>query len=475
MRLSNGSRESASRNDNNAATSASEISQYSSYESLFTNHQKSATFKVLIVGAGIGGLLLGLCLEKANIDYVILERDQRPEIPKATFQLTFNTLYSIEQLGLLDEVMAISKPVAQIALRKHNLSVIGKIDCLYFKERYGHYSYVVQRTEFCQLLIARMRPDRILWGLKVLETVSGDMGVQCRCANGHVEQGDILVGADGAHSAVRQNLYRTLREKNLLPKVDQESMKFTQNAVIGLTNPLDLSRFPEAGAEFAQVHIVVGKESPLTMWLSPTSGNKVNWSVTGPLLTSNRSEENFMVSQFGPEEIDKTCRLLEHLQIPYGGTLADLIANTPRDCITKFLVEEKFVSFSGQGAEQAILDAVTLANLLEKIPSPYTLSDITESFKEFQEQRLPSIKAARASSGQVTNMINSQGLGVEIMRKIVFNLPTWVQAVSIDKAQARPSLDYLPAVQLRGTKTIRSPSSKRDGLTKHSTVSSLML
>jgi len=111
-----------------------------------------------------------------------------------------------------------------------------------------------------------MRKDRIRWGQYVLEIVSGDAGVQCRCANGYVEQGDILVGADGAHSAVRQNLYKNLRERGLLPKCDMEGLRVTQNSIIGLTRPVDLKRFPDAGAELAEVHIISGREgSPYTV------------------------------------------------------------------------------------------------------------------------------------------------------------------------------------------------------------------
>lgn len=48
-----------------------------------------------------------------------------------------------------------------------------------------------------------------------------------------------------------------------------------------------------------------------------------------------------MVSQFGQEEAERTCLLIKDLKIPFGGTLADLIKNTSRECITKILVEEK--------------------------------------------------------------------------------------------------------------------------------------
>lgn len=77
------------------------------------------------------------------------------------------------------------------------------------------------------------------------------------------------------------------------------------------------------------------------MWITPGLRNTINWCVTGPMLTTNRTEENFMVSGFGPEEAEKTCQMIKHLQIPYGGTLERLIQNTARNNINKILVEEK--------------------------------------------------------------------------------------------------------------------------------------
>ncbi|KAG0061649.1 hypothetical protein BGZ90_003461 [Linnemannia elongata] len=436
-------------------SSISSTPSYSSvypYSSLFDKPQ----FRVLIVGAGIGGLMLGYCLERAGIDFVVLERMNKLQVPKTTIQLTSNTLHAMDQLGLLDEIMEIAKPISCVNLRKHNMSVVGKLDCTFAKDRYGFYSYIVQRTEFCQILISKMRHDRILWGRYVLDVVSGDAGVQVRCANGHLEQASVLVGADGAHSAVRQNLYRNLKEKACLPKSDMEALKFTQNAIIGLTNPLNPTQYPGVSDEFGECNIVIGKDSPYTLWISPTSGDKVNWSVSGPLLTNNAGDENFMVSQFGQEEAERTCLLIKDLKIPFGGTLADLIKNTSRECITKILVEEKFVSFSGQGAEQAIMDAICLTNLFHKLEPPYTYSDIQLAFEAYQEERLPAIKAAVQSSGQVANMINSQGWSADFKRRLVFNLPNWIQAASVDKTQVRPLLSFLPPIRDRGARSIKS-------------------
>ncbi|KAG0366188.1 hypothetical protein BGZ54_005689 [Gamsiella multidivaricata] len=439
-------------------------------------------FKALIVGAGVGGLMMGLCLERAGIEYVILERMPQLQLPRTTIQLSANTLRCIEQLGLLDEVMAIAKPVSMVRLRKHNMAVVGKIDATYVKERYdstrlqlnaryGHYSSIVQRTEFLQILISRIPAQKIQWGRYVLDIVNGNAGVQCRCANGTIEQGDILVGADGAYSAVRQNLYKHMQEKNLLPKSDMKPLKHTLNAIIGLTNPLDLEKYPSVGARFSEVDIVVGKESPYTLWLSPTSGNRVAWSVGGDLLTPEGSTNaNFKQSEFGPEAIDAACALVEDLETPWGGTLADLIGHTRRDFITKVMVEEKhyktwhygrtFVPYSGQGAEQAILDVICLVNLLYRICDNPSHHEFCKVFEAYYVQRGPIARNAVSVSSSMSHLMNAQGLSADLKRKILFNLPEWIKLGSVDKIQVRPLLDYLPPTEDRGAKkSVKVPTS----------------
>ncbi|KAG0332701.1 hypothetical protein BG000_009811 [Podila horticola] len=413
-------------------------------------------FKILIVGAGVGGLMLGFCLEQAGIDYVILDKMRGPPTTKSTIQMTGNTLRAIEQLGLLEEVMRIAKPVSSIVLRRPNMSTVGKIDTMYLKERYGHHSCIVQRSELCQLLVSRMPQEKIQWDRRVLEVVSGDAGVQCRCSNGHVEQADILIGADGAHSSIRQNLYRTLREKNILPKSDAEPLKCTQNSIIGMTNPLDPERYPAAGARFSEVNIIVGKDdgSHYTMWLSPASGNRIVWSVTGELLSPGDSDVNFRQSEFGPEAVDAVCGLIQDLKTPFGDTLGDLIGQSQRDNITKVMIEEKhyktwfygrtaligeachkFVPFSGQGAEQAILDAVCLVNLLYKLDRN-SLPDITKAFQDYYDQRHHVLKTAFNVSSYMSNLMDSHGLTGELKRTMTFNMPAWVTNSSTDKIQA---------------------------------------
>lgn len=63
-------------------------------------------FKVIIIGAGVGGLTLAHSLHKADIDYVIL--DKHPVAPEWGASITIHTQSAriLDQLGLLPAVEA---------------------------------------------------------------------------------------------------------------------------------------------------------------------------------------------------------------------------------------------------------------------------------------------------------------------------------------------------------------------------------
>lgn len=75
-------------------------------------------FKVVIVGAGPIGLTAAQALNKAGIDYVVLERRDEVVIDiGATIIVSQGTLRTMSQLGLLDSMRDNGCPLDRTALR----------------------------------------------------------------------------------------------------------------------------------------------------------------------------------------------------------------------------------------------------------------------------------------------------------------------------------------------------------------------
>lgn len=129
---------------------------------------------------------------------------------------------------------------------------------------------------------------------------------------------EVVVGADGASSAVRQCLFRQIKEEHgngtgrdghsqkPLPKQDQEEQRYKQVALVGVTSPLNLKRYPDLGETFSQFKVILNRHSPYMSWFMPVVGNRYCWLVTRTLekptlIHSDNSKE----SEWGPDATDR--------------------------------------------------------------------------------------------------------------------------------------------------------------------------
>ncbi|KAG0003833.1 hypothetical protein BGZ80_005730 [Entomortierella chlamydospora] len=85
------------------------------------------TIPVLIVGAGIGGLMLGAVLESANISYHILERAAELRPLGSALALSANILPVFEQLGIYEDLKSVSLPHVSVDIFNTRLDDLGSI------------------------------------------------------------------------------------------------------------------------------------------------------------------------------------------------------------------------------------------------------------------------------------------------------------------------------------------------------------
>lgn len=89
-----------------------------------------------------------------------------------------------------------------------------------------------------------------------------------QCSDNSSYLGDILIGADGAYSAVRQSLYRQLNEKKELPFKDTQGLKIGYMTMVGTTEPLEEDAYEELKDDFTRFNFVIGKGKPYTVSFS---------------------------------------------------------------------------------------------------------------------------------------------------------------------------------------------------------------
>lgn len=191
----------------------------------------SNSFKVIIAGGSTAGLTLAIALERAGIDYELLEkRDIAPELGQSIMILPCTTLVH-EQLG-------ISKPLRDAAvpikLREHwvqdgkqLMNSSDELDLLY--KASGRPVLFVDRQRFLKTLYDGIRDKSKLRAREGVEAFTEhENGVTVRSDQGNLIEGSILVGADGVHSAIRTQI-----AQNMMTNKDKSLVEAAQNLTHG--------------------------------------------------------------------------------------------------------------------------------------------------------------------------------------------------------------------------------------------------
>ncbi|KAF9347981.1 hypothetical protein BGX26_000561 [Mortierella sp. AD094] len=203
--------------------------------------QQAATDKlapeVLIVGAGIGGLTLAILLEQINIPYQIFERASEVKPLGSSMVFAGNILPVLEQLGIYEELKKVSNPYDRGDYYDSNLKKLGSFNVEQCKLATGYDCRVFARPRFYEILLRRVPAHKINFKKKVIRTEERDGKVTIYCSDNTSHTGDILVGADGAHSGTRQNLYKNMDEKGILPKSDLEDFSIGYTTIVGVVTP----------------------------------------------------------------------------------------------------------------------------------------------------------------------------------------------------------------------------------------------
>lgn len=96
-------------------------------------------------------------------------------------------------------------------------------------------------------------------GKKILSYEENEFGVSVCCSDNTVYSGDILVGADGAYSRVRKNMFKKLRKRGLISKTQQtESPVPCSVCWLGVAKSQDPEKYECLKEPFVNYSTVVG-------------------------------------------------------------------------------------------------------------------------------------------------------------------------------------------------------------------------
>ena len=159
--------------------------------------------KIVIVGAGMGGLSAGIALTKAGHEVEIYDRVSTLRAAGAAISVWSNGIKVLNALGLEEEIAAIGGQMDRMGYYSSDGQVLTDFSLIPLMERVGQRPYPISRTALQTLLLNAFGRDRVHLGRQCVGVKQEDDRAVVMFENGDSVNADLVIGADGARSVVR--------------------------------------------------------------------------------------------------------------------------------------------------------------------------------------------------------------------------------------------------------------------------------
>jgi salicylate hydroxylase len=166
------------------------------------------TPRIAIIGGGIGGLSAALALRRRGIEAIVCEQTSALSAFGAGLNLTPNAVKALRALGLEAEIEAIGSGSEFLLMRSWKSGrTISRTRRGDFRKTFGAPNLTVHRADLLAVLRGALKDADIRLGKRAVAVESGDRSAVVRFADGSEIEADVVVGADGIHSVVRNSLF----------------------------------------------------------------------------------------------------------------------------------------------------------------------------------------------------------------------------------------------------------------------------
>ena len=167
------------------------------------------SIRVAIIGAGLGGLAAAGALRRHGIDVTVHERAPQLGEVGAGIQLGPNAVKVLRALGLEPTIRPIaSEPANYVSLAWDDAHVRYREPMRGpYAKQFGAPYLMAHRADLHRLLCSLVPSASIRLGVQCTGVASAGGGAAASFADGSNVEADVIVGADGINSTVRESLF----------------------------------------------------------------------------------------------------------------------------------------------------------------------------------------------------------------------------------------------------------------------------
>ena len=365
--------------------------------------------KILIVGAGIGGLVSALCLNKKGYEVEIYEQSEVLSELGAGVQLSPNATRVLDYLELTDDLKPhIFEPRSFQFLNYKTEKIISKRELgLKIQDDFGFPNFDVHRADLQKVLLNKVEEEgiKINTNMKVIDVGNEENKAYIKI-NEEKIKADIVIGADGIHSVVREKLF------------EKKESSFTGNVAWRMLIPVDsLPRdliLPDTTVwlgpkkHFVSYHVSGGKNLNCVCLVEQDGWTNESWSERGNI-------EDLREVYNGWNQTIETLLKIANPNTLYRWALHD---RPPMKQWSKGRIillgdaAHPMLPFLAQGAAMAIEDGAVLADCIS------SYKDNEKSLKYFEQIRRPRTSFVQLAARRNAKILHLSGLAA-FFRNIV--------------------------------------------------------
>ena len=341
------------------------------------------SLSVAVIGGGIGGLTAGLLLLKAGLDVHVYEQSSRVSEVGAGIAVSPNATRILYRLGLEQDLAREGvRPTAWLQRRWDDGRTLSRTPLgAEIEKRFGSPHYQMHRGDLVAALARALPATRLHTAHRLSSLVDHGETVEARFENGETTRADILVGADGIHSAVRAALFGPetphftgcVAYRGVIPTARLAHLDMEPAIQIWMGPYSHFIHYHVSGLRLVNVVAVIEQDT----W------TKESWTEPGDVADLLAAYD-----QWHPQvrailhAFDETFRWAIFERSPMPRWSRGRVTLLGDAC-------HAMLPFLAQGAAQAMEDGVALAAVLSNLGSPAT---VPEALRAYESVRRPRVR-----------------------------------------------------------------------------------